>query len=171
MSSMAELALRRRARRSQTSDVRRGRASPQTSGEAETALEGRARRTQPSDVGRDGARPQTSGEAEPALGGRARRSHPSGVSQGRANPLGSGETRPAAAAPTEAEPTLGGQTRQGPPPRWPDDARPGKRCSRALDRADESTLMAISYSSSGTLVLVPDTSKYTYLLVDSVKSN
>ena len=67
-----------------------------------------------------------------------------------------------AAAPTEAEPILGGQTRQGPPPRWPDEAGPSKRCSRAVDCADESTLMVICSSSSGTLVLVPDSSPRAY---------
>ena len=61
-----------------------------------------------------------------------------------------------AAALTEVERTLRDQMSQGPWPWRPDEAKPGKRCSRALDRADESTLMVISFFSSGTLVLIPD---------------
>ena len=38
----------------------------------------------------------------------------------------------------------------------------GWSCSRALDRSDKSTLMVISSSSSGTLVLVPDSSPRAY---------
>ena len=46
-------------------------------------------------------------------------------------------------------------------------AGPSKRCSRALDRTNESTLMVISSSSSGTLVLVPDI-PLTYFVAPSV---
>ena len=57
---------------------------------------------------------------------------------------------------TEAEPTLGGQTRRSPCPRWLEEVEPSKRCSRAFDHSNESTLMVISSFYSGTLVLVSD---------------
>jgi len=62
-----------------------------------------------------------------------------------------------ASSSTDAEPTLEGQTRRSSWPRWSDESEPSKRCSRALDRSDESTLMVVSSSYLGTLVLVLDT--------------
>ena len=135
-----------------------GRSRAQTSGEAEPSFRRQVRRSPPSDVGRGGASPQTSGEAEPTLGGQTRRSQPLGVSRGGANLWRSGKAEPVASVSTEAEPTLGGWTRWSPWPRWSDEAEPIKRCGHALDCSDESTLMVISSSSSGTLVLVPDNS-------------
>ena len=68
----AEPASGHRARWSQPSDIRRGRASPRMLGEAEPAPRRRVRQSQPSDVGRGRACPQTSGEAEPTFGRWAR---------------------------------------------------------------------------------------------------
>ena len=82
-------------------------------------------------------RPQRPGEAEPVLRGRARRSPPSEVGRGGASPQRSGEAELA---------HLG----------------VGWSCSRTLDCSDESMLMVISSSSSGTLVLVPDSSLRAY---------
>ena len=87
---------RDQARRSQPSDIGRGGASPQTSGEVEPALKRRARRSQPSDIGRGGNNPQTSGEAEPSLEGRTGRSQPLEASRGRTDPRGQGEAEPVA---------------------------------------------------------------------------
>ena len=74
-----------------------------------------------------------------------------------AAPEGSGETEPLTQMPGEAEP----------PTQRSGEAEPahlgvGWSCSRALDYSDESMLMTISSSSSGTLVLVPDSSLRTY---------
>ena len=68
--------------------VGRGEVSPGTSGEVELALGRRARRSQPSDVERGGASPRMSGEAEPALRRWARRSQPSDVERGGVQPSG-----------------------------------------------------------------------------------
>ena len=62
-------------------------------------------------------------------------------------PEGSGEAKPAASGSGEAEPAHLGV---------------GWSYSRALDCSDESMLMSISSSSSGTLVLVPDSSLRAY---------
>ena len=65
--------------------VGRGGACLQTSGEAELALSRRARRSQSSGVERGGASPQPFGEAEPVLRGWARQSQPSVVGRGGTN--------------------------------------------------------------------------------------
>ena len=93
-----------------------------------------------------------SGEAEPALRGWARRSlwpwcrarwsQPSGVGRGRAYGLSFGR---------------GGANPQGLGEAEFKHLGVGWSCSRALDCLDESMLMVISSSSSGTLVLVPNT--------------
>ena len=133
------------------------------SGEAEPTLRGQARQSSPLEVGRGGA-------------------HGLGVGRGGANPEGSGEAKPTASVLGEAEPTLWGRARQSLSPeirREGDrglEVERGRACpqwlskaeivalgagwsrSCALNCSDESMLMTISSSSSGTLVLVLDSS-------------
>ena len=67
----------------------------QSLGEAEPALRRRARRSLPSDVGRGGANPQPSGEAEssPQPSGEAE-SSPQPSDEAESSPWGSGEPEP-----------------------------------------------------------------------------
>ena len=100
-SGEAKPACRRRARRSQPSDVGRGGARPRGSGEAEPALRGRARssprpwcrarRSPPPEVGRGGVRPQRPAEAKRGPNGRVRRSADPEVGRGGARTQGSDE--------------------------------------------------------------------------------
>jgi len=78
-----------------------------------------------------------SGEAEPPSGVGRGGAHSLGVGRGGANPQGSGEAEFA-------------------------HLEVGWSCNRALDCSDESILMVISSSSSGTLVLVPDTNLHQF---------
>ena len=73
----------------------------------------------------------------------------------------SGEAEPSLGSQPEAFPTLGGRMigQNGACGLGGlDEARPIGKCSRVLDRSDELALMGINSSSSGTLVLVPDSS-------------
>ena len=87
-----------------------------------------------------------SGEAEPALRGWVRRSQASEVGRGGAHGLGVRRGGAHSQRSSEAKPALE-LAHLG----------VGWSCSRTLDYSDESMLMVISSSSSGTLVLVPDT--------------
>ena len=98
--------------------------------------------------------------------GRARRgTRPRGwARQGEAEPPTQrlGETEPAPKRRAMRSPRPRGRARQGPRPRGLARRSPAPgvcwSCSRALDCSDESMLMTVSSSSSGTLELVPDSS-------------
>ena len=89
-----------------------------------------------------------------------------------AAPEGSRETEPPTQRPGEAEPPAQRSGKPGPPTQRSGEAEPAHlgvcwSYSRALGCSDESILMIIS-SSSGTLVLVPDT-KNSHFLYFGVK--
>ena len=96
--------------------------------------------------------PQRSGKVEP-MASRSSEAEPIALGSGEAETVasGSGEAELAASRSGETEPAprVGRGGAYG--------LRIGWSCSRTLDCSDESMLMTIRSSSSGVLVLVPDT--------------